>query len=171
MEPCDEAVGDVMYSVFETASGREILCGRNLVLSGGIEIDEHLTAENLVFFRKRIRLSGSFQFAIDEHPDARAEDLKGFALLAINDEVQTTSWEWFNVVSPTEAAKLQEQGRLAIGIGRTGCGFEVVRTEFLTDVSLRLTRFFGDPTLEPYWRTTIRAGSWIAWPAGKAALE
>ena len=39
-------------------------------------------------------------------------------------------------------------------------------TEFLTDVSLRMTRFFGDPTQEPFWRAKIRKGSWIAWPAG-----
>ena len=165
MEPSNEASGDLSYSVVETESGRELVSGKSAITA--VEIDEHLSADSITFYRKRIRLDGPFQFAIDEHPDKSAAALKGFALLGINDEVQTYSWEWFNLDSSTEATKLQEQGKVAIEIGPTPCGFEVVRTEFLTDVSLRMTRFFGDPTLEPYWRVTVRQGSWIAWPPGK----
>ena len=165
MEPSNEASGDLIYSVIETESGRELASGRSAI--DAVEIEEHLSAENLTFFRKRIRLDGPFQFAIDEHPDKSAEDLKGFALMGIHDEVQTYSWEWFNVTSTTEATKIQEEGRISIKVGETVCGWEVVRTEFLTDVSLRLTRFFGDPTLEPFWRVMIRKGSWVSWPAGR----
>ena len=166
MEPSNEASGDLSYAVVETSSGREIVSGRCAITN--IEIDEHLSADSITFYRKRIGLDGPFQFAIDEHPDKSADALTGFALIGINDEVQTYSWEWFNLDSSEMATKLQEQGKVAIEIGPTSCGYEVVRTEFLTDVSLRLTRFFGDPTLEPFWRLTVRQGSWIVWPPGKS---
>lgn len=159
------AVGRVEWAIVETGSGKELASGVLTVTPEAVEVDEHRTAENVTYYRKRIRLAGPYQFAIDEHPDRRPEDLKGFGMTGIHDEVQTYSWEWFNVTGPTEAVKLQEEGRVAIEVGSSLVGYEVVRTEFLTDVSLRLTRFFGDPTQEPYWRIAIRKGSWVAWPA------
>ncbi len=161
----DGALGNVHWAVIETVTGKEVANGALVVGVEDVQVDEHRTAENLTYYRKCIRLSGPYRFAIDEHPDKRPEDLKGFGLTGINDEVQTYSWEWFNVTCPTEATKLQEEGKIAIAVSHSPVGYEVTRTEFLTDVSLRLTRFFGDPTQEPFWRIAIRKGSWIEWPA------
>ena len=168
MAQSDEAMGRVEFTVYEPNSGREIESGGIDVGGEDILVEEHLSSDNLIYYRKSIRLAGGYRFAMDEHPDRTPEGLKGFAMMALNDAVQTTSWEWFNVASDCEATKLQEGGRLAIKIGQSSCGWEVIRTEFLTDVSLRLTRYFGDPMEEPFWRTTIRQGSWVAWPPGCA---
>lgn len=171
MAQSDEALGTVHWAVIETVTGREIGAGTLDVSSEDVTIEEHRTAENVTFYKKRVRLTGPFSFAIDEHPCRDGEEMKGFGFTATNDEVGAYSWEWFNVTSPTEAVKLQEEGRLKIDIAKVACGTEVIKTEFLTDVSLRLTRFFGDPTQEPFWRVLIRKGSCVAWPAVEPVVK
>ena len=160
----DGALGSVHWAVVETVSGQELGSGTIAVGEEDVSVEPHQTAENVTFYKKRIRLTGPFSFAIDEHPGAKLAEVKGFGLTATHDDVNAYSWEWFNVASPTEAVKLQEGGRLRIDIEEVACGWEVTKTEFLTDVSLRLTRFFGDPSQEPYWRVVIRKGSCVAWP-------
>lgn len=161
----DGALGSVSWSVVETEHGRELGAGTLELTEGSIEVNEHLTSENVIYYRKSIGLTGAFSFSIDEHPAKKVEELKGFGFKGERSDVQAFSWEWFNVTGPTEAVKLQEEGRLAIEIAQAPKGWEVVRTEFLTDVSLRVTRFDGDPIKEPSTRILIRKGSWIEWPA------
>ena len=58
--------------------------------------------------------------------------------------------------------------------GGVECGFEhpqifdppwqIVRTEFFTDVSLRVKRMDGSSPTEFDWRVLIRRGSWVEWP-------
>lgn len=107
----DGACGTVVWAVVETVTGKEVGSGRLAVGAEDVTVAEHRTAENMIYYRKSVRLTGPFQFAIDEHPDRRAEDLKGFAMMGINDDVQAYSWEWFNVSGPNEATKLQEEGK------------------------------------------------------------
>ncbi len=161
----DGALGNVGWAVVESETGREAASGSLDLAAESFEVNEHLTSENVIYFRKSICLTGPFSFSIDEHPGRTLADVKGFGLKAERDDVQSFSWEWFNVVSPTEAVKLQEEGKLAVEIAQAPKGWEVLRTEFLTDVSLRITRFDGDPVKEPSTRVTIRKGSWVEWPA------
>jgi len=165
MAQCGDASGVVDWAVIETVTGKVLGEGQLDLSTSEVLIDKHYTAEQVMYYRKRVCLFDSFSIAFDEHPGKSADDVKGFGFTASNEGQNTYSWEWFNVVSPTEAVKLQEEGTLAIEIAQVACGWEVVRTEFLTDASLRLTRFFGDPSQEPYWRVTIKKGSWISWPS------
>lgn len=165
MAQSGEASGIVDWAVIETVSGTELGAGQLSITGDSITIDKHYTAEQVLYYRKSIGLFDTFSFAFDEHPGKSPDDVKGFVFAASNEGQNTYSSEWFNIVSPTEAVKLQEEGRLAIEIAKVACGWEVVRTEFLTDASLRLTRFFGDPSQEPYWRVLIKKGSWISWPS------
>lgn len=158
------ALGRVDWAVVESASGREVAGGVLELAPDSFGVNDHLTSENVLYYRKSVCLNGPFSFCIDEHPGKIAGDVKGFGMKAERDDVHSFSWEWFNVTGPTEAVKLQEEGRLAIEIGQAPKGWEVLRTEFLTDVSLRITRFDGDPIMEPSTRILIRRGSWIAWP-------
>jgi hypothetical protein len=164
MSQSSDGLGMVDWSVIETVSGNVLGGGQLSVTCDDVTIDEHRNSDNVTYYRKRIQLFGPFSFAIDEHPTKAAGDLKGFGFKGEKEDHQTFSWEWFNIVSPTEAVKLQEDGRVGIEICQFDKGWEVARTEFLTDVSLRITRFDGDPSLEPFWKVIIRQGSWIAWP-------
>lgn len=162
------ALGCLHWSVIETATGDILGSGRNGLDADDIELTEHRTAENLVYFRKRICLTGPFHFSIDEHPGRTREEVQGFGLRAVKEDHNTFSWEWFTIDGPDGATKLQEDGKLRIQIEQAARGWEVLRTDFLTDVSLRITRFDGDPSKEPSWRVTIHRDSWIAWPPATA---
>ena len=160
----DGALGNVSWSVVETEHGRELGSGMLDLTEESIAVDEHLTSENVIYYRKSVGLTGPFSFSIDEHPGRTLAEVKGFGLKGERSDVQAFSWEWFNVTGLTEAVKLQEEGRLAIEIAQAPKGWEIVSTKFLTDVSLRVTRFDGDPFKEPSTRILIRKGSWITWP-------
>lgn len=85
----------------------------------------------------------------------------------------TFSWEWFTVNGSREyAAKIQEGGRLRIGVERGRSGWEIGYTEFLTDVSLRMKAQDEGGPFEatrsewgPRWRIRIIKGSRVAWPS------
>ncbi|RYG17746.1 hypothetical protein EON82_23490 [bacterium] len=157
-------LGIVDWAVIESVSGNVVAQGRTQIGAGDVTVDEHRNSDNVTYYRKRIKLSGPFSFSIDEHPTRSSGDLKGFGFKGEKEDHNTFSWEWFNIVNPNEAVKLQEDGRVGIEICQFDKGWEVARTDFLSDVSLRITRFDGDPSLEPFWRVIIKQGSWVAWP-------
>ncbi|MGI8924144.1 MAG: hypothetical protein ACR2HJ_08935 [Fimbriimonadales bacterium] len=63
--------------------------------------------------------------------------------------------------------KLQESGELGIVMANSGGASEMIRTEFLTDISIRVARFPKD-LVEMYiadWRVRIAKGSVVTWPS------
>ena len=72
---------------------------------------------------------------------------------------QTWRLEWFNVQDSKHAVKLQEGGELGIDLKVNG-DWEITKTEFTSDVSLRIIRMGVDPPGSPlYWRINISKGS------------
>ena len=72
---------------------------------------------------------------------------------------QTWRLEWFNVQDRKHAVKLQEGGELVIDLKVNG-DWEITKTEFTSDVSLRIIRMGVDPPGSPlYWRINISKGS------------
>jgi hypothetical protein len=106
-------------------------------------------------------LSLGNHFAISLGRMAEGADSLGFGLTADKDDEKLFSWEWFTVDGDAHATKLQESGELALekDAGR------IVRTAFLTDVSLRATpmAMLSDPPTFKY-RVEIAKGSIIDWP-------
>jgi len=114
----------------------------------------------------------STQFPLGEHfrfglasPISTTPNISGFALQAVRDDEKTFCWDWFNVDSQTHATKIQESGELAIVIAGEASEWQIVRTELLTDVSIRVVHFGdgSDPT-DPAWRIRIGKGSVVNWP-------
>lgn len=165
MAQTESLLGAVSWSIVETVSGRELGAGHKDVDLEGMRVEKHRTPEGQTFYRKWIELTDPFAFALAEFPRRSAAEITGFGFIAVRHDVETMSWEWFNVSSPNEATKLQETGTIRFEIAQVGTMYEVVRTEFISDVSLRLVKPNGDPALEPSWRTIIRAGTVIDWPA------
>ena len=124
---------------------------------------------NRSLYRKRIRLDGDFYLDLVDRPSARRGTVYGFGLAAERETVPTFSWEWFRVGDGGErATKLQESGELRIALARGRSGdWEVGRTEFLTDVSLRTEprEGAGWETPGPRWRVRITEGSHMTWPS------
>jgi hypothetical protein len=122
------------------------------------------------FYRKRVRLEGGFFFELVWKPTRERRELVGFGLSGQRTTANTFSWEWFNFDGDERAKKLQEGGELRARTDKGPRGWEVVETEFVTDISLRLrTRTLGcllgmifpPKTL---WRIRLLRGSHIAWP-------
>ena len=111
-----------------------------------------------------LELSDSFVFGLARSVAPR-EELTGFGFTAKKTDAPTFSWEWFRIEKPGEAVKLQEKGRLALEVIQNQDTAEVVRTEFLTDVSLRIMRFPWVIPFYPHYRISILEGSWIRWPS------
>ena len=62
------------------------------------------------------------------------------------------------------ATKLQESGELSFDTKKTQNGAEIHRMEFLTDVSIRISRVTDESPLKPRWRVNILKGSFVNWP-------
>lgn len=95
-------------------------------------------------------------------PSSPEEDYGGFGLTGNRDDLETFSWEWFNVQRPGHATKLQESGELSFDKRKTPNGTEINHMLFLTDVSIRVSRR-NDPC-KTEWRIKIFKGSVIDWP-------
>jgi hypothetical protein len=102
-------------------------------------------------------------------------DITAFALSLERDDMQTSGWNPFDVCSSDQAIERQDKGELRIDIRNPGAGWEIVHTEFMTDVSLRLKQFMPNRTVNPpTWRVNIRKGSVVNWPSlvdGKVVLS
>ncbi len=113
---------------------------------------------------KLVRLTKDFYFGVVTSLSATPE-IVGFAIQAGRNETDTFCWEWFNLTDSAHATKLQEEGELGIEIRNPGEDWQVVRTDFLTDVSLRV-KIFGEPVgSPPAWRVLVRKGASIRWPS------
>ncbi|MCH7903172.1 MAG: hypothetical protein IH944_01240 [Armatimonadetes bacterium] len=123
---------------------------------------------------KMIELSDQFSFGTSGGASEVRAESSGFGFTArrlIHED--TGSWEWFNIDGSEHATKHQETGEVAMKIEKVGKVWEVVRTEFLTDVSIRIARMgveafklsnkgFG---IEFDWRVRILKGSVVLWPS------
>ncbi len=112
---------------------------------------------------KRIELGNHFNFGLVDSSDRQHGD--GFGLCGLRDDEKTFSWDWFEVDQPGHAKKLQESGELSFDTKKTPNGNEIDRMEFLTDVSIRVSRMTDSDPLNFAWRIQISKGSVINWPA------
>lgn len=115
---------------------------------------------------KRVRLGADFWLVLPEHPGPGRPS--GTALQATREGHQTFGWEWFDLdESGATATKRQESGTPGMEWALNRDGYqEVVRTVFVSDVSLRGMAATGSARREPVWRVRVRvlAGSVIRWP-------
>jgi hypothetical protein len=115
---------------------------------------------------KTIQLTNEFAIEMAEFPVANVTEKQGFGINGRTTDIQSFSWEWFNVQDSKNAAKLQESGQLGIELKQVGTNWEITRTDFNTDVSLRIMRMGTDPPgSPPRWRINISKGSTITWPS------
>jgi hypothetical protein len=115
---------------------------------------------------KRIKLTDEFDIGMGEMPTVTLGETGGFSMTAKRTDIQSFSFEWFNIRDGNRAVKRQEGGELGIDLKAVNGEGEVTRTDFLTDISLRILRMGVDqPGSRPYWRIKIFKGSRITWPS------
>jgi hypothetical protein len=161
----DKIIGSLKWEIREEVSGKILATGDGPVYLKDVWIIEvpNPTQRQTT---KTIKLTDEFVIEMSEFPAPTVASITGFGISARRLDVQSLSWEWFNVQDSKRARKLLEGGELAIDLEQVNGDWEVTRTEFMTDVSLRIVRLRLDPPgSPPYWRIHIFKGSGITWPS------
>ena len=166
-------LGTISWVIHDAKTNQVLDQGTRQLRGQDIEVFDASDSDG-TWFRKRIRLNGNFDFAMTEMPKTTKDGRSGFGIVARRTDLSTFSWEWFVIDDDEHATKLQERGKLRIRLAETANGWEVLETEFLTDVSLRIERMDSIPLPDPEWRVTIQQGSMIRWPSirdGQVVIE
>ena len=165
----DKEIGSLKWEIREEATGKILASGDRPVRLKDVTIQD-IGAVGIAGSRretpKRINLTDQFTLEMAEFPAANLSDKSGFGMVVRKTDIQSFSFEWFNVSDSKHAVKLQEAGELGIDLKQVGTDWEITRTEFTSDVSLRVIRMGVDPPgSPPYWRVNISKGSNITWPS------
>lgn len=165
----DKVIGFLKWTVTEVASGKVLAEGEKKV-----RLKDVAVSRSPIGYDESIALGNHFFLSRAAAPQPTMAGLSGFAFRLLKDDATTFSWEWFEVDSPTEATKIQEEGKLRISISKTPAGYDVARTDFLTPVSMRASLPLRDLPGTERWRALIWTGSTIRWPFvrdGQAVLR
>jgi len=174
IEGGDKPIGSIVWAIHEVQSGKLIDEGRSTVRLKDVSLQDRPALTPPGNSRvpppgrgvpKTLRLNNQFTLEMAEYPSAKKSGKSGFGLVVRRSDVLTFSWEWFVVKTDLRAEKLQEIGELGIDLTQVGTEWEVTRTEFLTDVSFRVSRMNVDQPGNFSWRVTIFKGSTITWPS------
>jgi hypothetical protein len=157
-------IGHLKWEVVETATSRVLDHGEGPVYLDDVVVREGKAPDGR-FTPKFIRLSRQFSIEMSEFPAKLATDKGGFGIVGLRSGLPTFSWEWFNIRDHNHAIKLQEKGELGIRLEEVGPTWEIVRTDFNTDISLRVIRDDMDSPRDIRWRINIAKGSTITWPS------
>jgi len=161
----DKVIGWLKWEIREEATGKILAIGDGPVHLKDVEIDEGRTANGRIT-PKTIRLTDEFTIRMSESPVANVSDKTVFGISAQRTDIPTFSFEGFILRDSKHAIKKPEGEELGIDLRQVNGDWEITRTEFLTDVSLRITRLNVDPPgSPPYWRIKISKGSTITWPS------
>ena len=151
-------IGAVKWVIVETATGKTISKGEKSLRVSDVTIS---TKSDL--YEKQIALPEKFYFSLCDNATRDKEPSDGFGLAGGRYGEEDFSWDWFQVDRTGHATKLQESGELSFDTKKTQNGAEIHRMEFLTDVSIRISRVTGESPLKPRWRVNILKGSFVNW--------
>ncbi len=164
-----EIIGSLDWTITECATGTILAQGRTEPALGEVSINT-LEGPDGILAMKQFPLTDGFTFGVSTGLTDNM-GLIGFALVARRTDERSFCWEWFNVDNERHAKKIQETGELAVVTDNPNGQWQIVRTEFLTDVSIRVMQRQEDgsgedgPDMTPTWRVLVRRGSWVNWPS------
>jgi hypothetical protein len=155
-------LGTIEWDAYDQSGGLSLTHGRTTVTAGNIAVQSGMSADG-PFVRWLIHLDERFAIGMMSDPESERSALTGFGMFLDLAGERTFSWEWFNVVTCSNAVKLQGEGRLALKMAKRDRGWEITRTEFLTDTTFRARPLPGGED-QREWTVRIAKGSYINWP-------
>lgn len=156
-----ETIGQIRWSIHNTATSSILSAGEKQ-----LQIQDVTIRFVNGLYAKKISLGEHFYFVLSESGTReKASGKGGFGFGIRRDDIPSFGWEWFDVDCPGYAKKLQESGELSFDEIETANGIEIWHMEFLTDVSMRLSRMPSGSVAEPEWRILVYKGFNIKWPA------
>jgi hypothetical protein len=170
----DKIVGHLAWVITDTGTNAVVAQGTTDVRVRDIRVTDKSSSDG-PNYSKTIRLNDEFSLSMAEFPERTKDELQGFGMTADREGGGSFCWEWFDIDSDEHATKLQESGVLRIRSAKGGQGWEIVYTEFLSDVSFRVSGLGVDDLVKgPKWRVNVAKGSVIQWPSvanGKLVLN
>jgi hypothetical protein len=110
-----EVIGYLKWEVQETATARILARGEGPVHLRDVVIT-NLRSQMGRLTPKYIRLNDHFVLHLAEYPVRTKAEVTGFGIVGHHSDFPSDfSWEWFVVVNPSYAVKLQEEGVLGLG--------------------------------------------------------
>jgi len=149
------SIGTLNYAIFDHVTGQLIFSDRKALTIDDIEISLLKTS-----FKKTIELGNHFSFSFAD--SATRSGPKCFGLSSRRDDVRSFAWVWFEEDYPGHA-KHRDLSELHFDTKNTPNGNEIHCMEFLTDVSIEVSRLNETPHT-PEWRVEIYKGSMMVWP-------
>ena len=158
-----DPIGTIKWRINDVELGSIVAEGTKQVLLGEVTITT-IEGPSTNLASKSIPLTDDFSLSLSTSRSGKAK-VVGFALKGERTDLQTFSWDWFNVDGPKHATKIQEPGEMRFAITRSASLWEIAETEFLTDVSVRISRInLQNPEPITSWRIEVEQGSHILWP-------
>lgn len=158
----DTSIGQVAWEITEPSTGNVVSTGERTVKMTDVQVIEGRSGD---YLEQRLPLSDGFYLKLNS--GRNNEPFSGFGITAGKEDEITFSWEWFNVVKPGIARKLQETGELEFDSMQIGSNHEITRLRFATDISLRVMKQENTDVggfEKPDWRVKILENSEIKWP-------
>jgi hypothetical protein len=160
--------GLVRWQILEQGLERPIEAGETVLEISDIAVEQVRGQDERELIVRRIALGSGTSVILAQTPEMERARVRGFGLSASRTGAQTFGWDWFHVEADGRAKKIQEEGVLEVELEETRRGWQIGRTVFLTDVSLRI---FGDGLMglagvmsnRPRWRVQIERGSSVRW--------
>lgn len=163
-------IGKVAWEITETSTGKVLGDGAREIRESEVVV---IPGKDEDYLEQRIPLSEGFYLKLNAGRDA--EQFTGFGMGAGREDIATFCWEWFNVDGRNRALKLQEKGALEFEEMQIGSTWEITRTRFVTDVTMRVADWARQksPRDPETWRVKILKDSDITWPTivGKKVMS
>jgi len=150
-----ETIGALNYAIFDHVTGELISKDSKILTVKDIQISPVKTS-----FNKKIELGNHFSFSLADN--ATRTGPKNFGLSSRRDDVRSFAWVWFVEDYPGHA-KHRDLNELHFDTKTTPNGNEIHCMEFLTDVSIEVSRL-NESSHIPAWRVEIYKGSMMVWP-------
>lgn len=159
-------IGQLNWNIVECDTGSILAQGNNPITAKDITIIE-VTNSKGTWYSKQITLERGFFLDIIQGPQNNENGMTGIGLSGGYENEPVFSFEWFDVIEAGHAIKRQESGCLEFTTARVSSRIEIARTEFSSDVSLRLQRknFSSLFRSKRDWRINILAHSYVIWPS------
>jgi hypothetical protein len=163
--PTPDQVGYLMWELRDNSSKKVLDEGKSIVLKNDVYTDTGTLEIGATYYEQSIALNPNFAIGIRLVPQIYRSDIVGFGMVLKRRDIETFSWDWFDIQDTKIANKLQEGGQLEYEIGVVKSKWDITYLNFLSDVILRCyipaEAEIGNP---PNWTVTIFKGSYIKWP-------
>ncbi len=155
-------LGAIEWEADDPTGGQSPARRHTTLSAGSIEVRSD-TSEHGPSRRWLVHLDERFAIGMVSEPESERSAQTGFGMFLELAGERTFSWEWFNVVTCSNAIKLQGEGLLALNMTKRDLGWEIAHIEFLTDTTFRAHPSpRGEDQAE--WTIKIGKGSFINLP-------